>query len=77
MFQPRSRRVSNEVTVGEVTVGEVETVRELVVLEEPSESHQGDRSPTKTERDLDEITKLPMEQTQSSETVRKLVIPEA
>ena len=55
-----------------------EVVRKLVVPEPLTEAEEGDRSPTKTERDLDgeAIAKTKAEPTQPTETVRKLVIPE-
>ena len=59
-------------------LGEVEVVRKLVVSEPQSESEDGDRSPTKVERDLDveAIAKTEKATPQTTETVRKLVVPE-
>ncbi|PSB28719.1 hypothetical protein [Stenomitos frigidus] len=56
----------------------IEVVRKLVVPRPPSETEAGDRSPTKTERDLDldAISKTKQNPTPATETVRKLVIPE-
>lgn len=56
-----------------------EVVRKLVVPPEPQvESEQGDRSPTKTERDL--TTEIAAEENAGTsdevEVVRKLVVPE-
>jgi len=56
-----------------------EVVRQLVVPPESQvKAEDGDRSPSKTERDLDgaAIAKTKAEPTQATETVRKLVIPE-
>jgi hypothetical protein len=55
-----------------------EVVRKLVVPEPPTEDEEGDRSPSKTERDLDgeAIAKTKQDPTQATETVRKLVMPE-
>ncbi len=59
-------------------VEKIEVVRKLVVPKPPSETEAGDRSPTKTERNLDveAIAKTKTETTQPTETVRKPVIPE-
>lgn len=66
-------------TADAATSGEVDVVRELVVPKPQSEDEEGDRSPTKTERDLatDVIANLNEETVESSETVRKKIVPDA